>query len=307
MAMDNICALLNEIKTKFPKAELRENEPMSRHCSFRIGGPVRLMVIPKNSEDAAGVLKLLHKNGIKPLIIGNGTNLLVCDEPLERVAVKLGEGLDTVKRVSETKVEAYGGISLARLAQFCAQECLSGLEFAHGIPGSLGGAVSLNAGAYGGEMKDVLVSVKYIDENGEIKEKSGEELELSYRHSVFSDTDNFVLSAVMELQKGVKEEILDKMKILAEKRRNSQPLDKPSGGSTFKRPVGGFAAALLEDAGLKGYSVGGAQVSEKHSGFVINKGEATFKDVMSLMEYVQDVVYEKSGIRLEPELKIIKG
>ncbi len=303
--MDNIGALLHDIKMQLPDLELREQEPMSAHTSFRIGGPARVMVLPSSLDELQALCALLRAKGVSPLIIGNGTNLLVCDEPLDRFIIKLGSGFDSLERRGHSEVFALCGISLARLALSCAHWGLGGLEFAHGIPGSLGGAAFMNAGAYGGEMKDVLKSVTYIDEDACLREKTGEELELSYRHSVFSDTDSVIVGCLLSLHPDSESDILERMRALSEKRRNSQPLDKPSAGSTFKRPVGGYAAALIESAGLKGYCLGGAQVSEKHAGFVINRGGASFEDVRRLMEYIQKTVYAQSGIRLEPEVKII--
>ena len=297
--------LTKDLKTQLPLLNLRENEPMSAHCSFKIGGTVSAMALPSSVEETAELCRLLYEKGVKPLVIGNGTNLLVTDKPLHRFIIKMSDSMSTAEIKGETSVNALCGISLARLATISAHNSLTGLEFAHGIPGTLGGAASMNAGAYGGEMKQVLRSVIYLDENIKINKKTGDEMALSYRHSAFSDTDLIILSCELELQKGIEEEIQARMRELSEKRRSSQPLDKPSAGSTFKRPKQGYAAALIEEAGLKGYSIGGAQVSEKHAGFVINKGDATFDDVKRLMDYIKETVFKKTGIELEPEVKII--
>lgn len=298
--------LLALIRKELPDLELLENEEMSRHCSFRIGGPVRTMAIPGSTGELSRLLALLAEADCRPLIIGNGTNLLVTDRAIARFVIKLGDKLSNMENLGDGRVFAQGGVSLARLASFCAESSLTGLEFAHGIPGTLGGGVCMNAGAYGGELKDVVRRVEYMDRNGRVMEKPIEELDMSYRHSVFSDSDLTVTGCELGLERGDPEKIRDRMRELAEKRRASQPLDRPSAGSTFKRPAGGYAAALIEQAGLKGFSIGGAQVSEKHSGFVINRGGASFEDVLSLMEHIKKSVYEKTGIVLEPEVKIIK-
>ena len=303
--MDDFVLLTKELRARLPQLILLENEPMKAHCSFKIGGEVSAMALPSSIEETSLMCSFLREKGIKPLVIGNGTNLLVTDKPLRRFVIKMSDGMSTMDRRGETGIFALSGVSLARLASECAHLSLTGLEFAHGIPGTLGGAASMNAGAYGGEMKQVLRSVSYLDENMGISEKSGEELELSYRHSVFSDIDGVILGCELELTKGNAEEIFSRMRELSDKRRSSQPLDKPSAGSTFKRPQDGYAAALIEEAGLKGFSLGGAQVSEKHAGFVINRGNASFEDVIQLMEYIKETVYKRTGIVLEPEVKII--
>lgn len=303
--MYDFILLTKELRTQMPKLNLRENEPMSAHCSFKIGGAASAMALPSSIEETFELCSFLKEKGVKPLVIGNGTNLLVTDEPLHRFIIKMSDGMSVAERFGETSLYALCGISLAKLATICAHASLTGLEFAHGIPGTLGGAASMNAGAYGGEMKQVLSSVTYLDENIEICKKTGEDMGLSYRHSAFSDTEKIILGCELTLRTGVEEEILTKMRELSEKRRSSQPLDKPSAGSTFKRPKQGYAAALIEEAGLKGFAIGGAQVSDKHAGFVINKGNATFNDVVNLMEHIKESVYKQTGVELEPEVKII--
>lgn len=303
--MNDFGLLIQEIRAGLQELKLRENEPMRAHCSFKIGGNASVMALPSSVEETEKLCGILRQKGVKPLIIGNGTNLLVTDEPLRRFVIKMSDGMSAIDPRGETGVYALCGVSLAKLAVYCAHASLSGLEFAHGIPGTLGGAASMNAGAYGGEMKQVLRSVTYLDGNIKICEKTGGELKLSYRHSAFSDSDAVILGCELFLDKGDEAGILEKMRVLSEKRRASQPLDKPSAGSTFKRPEKGFAAALIEEAGLKGFSIGDAQVSEKHAGFVINRGKASFDDVRRLMEYIRETVYKNSGIELEPEVKII--
>lgn len=305
--MDNFGRLISEIRAELPRLELRENEQMRDHCSFKIGGAARVMALPSSAEEAEKLCLSLRRSGVEPLIVGNGTNLLVTDSPLDRFVVKFSDKMGSVEKRGDNGVFALSGISLARLASFCAKASLTGLEFAHGIPGTLGGAVSMNAGAYGGEMKDVLRSADYLDENLKLCRKTSKELEMGYRHSVFSETGCVILGAEIELASGSEDAILTRMRELSEKRRASQPLDMPSAGSTFKRPEQGYAAALIDEAGLKGFAIGGAEVSKKHAGFVINRGNATFDEVLALIEHIQKTVYERTGISLEPEVKIIHG
>lgn len=299
--------LINDIRSALPGLEMHENEPMSAHCSFRIGGPARLMACPASGAEAAALLRLLREADAPVELMGKGTNLLVADEGLDAVVVRLGEAISGAELLPGDRVRAGAGISLAKLAVFAAEAGLSGLEFAHGIPGSLGGAVFMNAGAYGGEMKDVLESAEIALPDGTLREVPAEELELSYRHSALEGSGALATAATVKLTPAEPEAIRARMRELMEKRRASQPLDMPSAGSTFKRPVGGYAAALIDQAGLKGFAIGGAQVSEKHAGFVINRGGATFDDVLRLMEHIQKTVLEKSGVRLEPEVRILKG
>ncbi|MDR0951307.1 MAG: UDP-N-acetylmuramate dehydrogenase [Oscillospiraceae bacterium] len=300
---------IQEIKNALPELKLLENEPLREHCSFKIGGAAKYFALPKSEEELAALVALLNRAGCSPLVIGAGTNLLVTDEALDALVVRLGEGLDAVSVTggdgSGVEITAGAGITLARLAAFCAENALAGLAFAHGIPGTLGGGIYMNAGAYGGELKDLVQSVKYLTPDGSFEEKSGAELNFSYRHSAFTETGDVIVSARLRLKPGDRDEILANMRALAAKRRASQPLEKPSAGSTFKRPEGHFAAALIEQAGLKGFTIGGAQVSEKHAGFVINSGGASFNDVRAVMTHVQETVMSKFGVALEPEVRII--
>lgn len=307
MSMNISVAAINEIKARMPELELRQDEAMSRHCSFRIGGAAAILALPATAEAAARLCRLLREMGIDPIIIGNGTNLLVTDEKLDRVVLKIGEKMSEIKADGENSLTAASGVTLARLANTAWKLGLGGLEFAHGIPGSLGGAVCMNAGAYGGEMKDVVKSTTYLDGELNLRRASQEEHDFSYRHSSFSDSNRIVLSCELELVPGDRDAIQTRMQELAEKRKSSQPLDIPSAGSTFKRPKNGYAAELIERAGLKGYAVGGAQVSEKHAGFVVNRGGAAFDDVISVMEHVRDKVVRDFGVLLEPEVKIIRA
>ena len=300
--------LIKEVSQKIPGLIIRSGEPMKNYCSFRIGGPARAIVFPKSDLEVMALLNFLHKKDEQPLIIGNGTNLLVSDAGTKSFVIKLGEGLDSVSQQDLQHLNAYSGITLARLAVRAKELSLTGLEFAHGIPGTLGGAVYMNAGAYAGEMKDVLESVTYIDgKTLEIICAKAKDLDFSYRHSFFCDRQDIILSAVLRLDSGNEDDIAEKMMMLAQKRRSSQPLDKPSAGSTFKRPETGYAAAMIEECGLKGCTIGGAQVSTKHAGFIVNNGGATFSDVVQLMDHVKQTVLREKGVTLEPEVKIISG
>lgn len=297
-------AFLRELRTRCPEMPVLEQEPMARHTSFRIGGPCDAMLMPGSRREIEAAAALLRAAGERPFLLGNGTNLLITGGPFHRVVLRLGERFSRAE-VSGRTLRAESGISLSQLAVTAADHGLGGLEFAHGIPGSLGGAVSMNAGAYGGEMKDVVASVAWLDEDLTFRE--AEDGGFAYRHSRFSDTDRIILETAFSLEEGDREAIRDRMRDLGSRRRASQPLELPSAGSTFKRPAGGYAAALIDRAGLKGYAIGGAQVSEKHAGFVVNRGGATFDDVLRLMEHIQEEVFRTSGIALEPEIKILRG
>ena len=295
-------SLATELRRALPGLRLRENEPMKPHCSFRIGGPAELFAEPASEAELQALCAFLRERGIVPAVIGNGTNLLVHDEGVRGAVIRMGEPFSAVRREGNT-LYAEAGITLARLAVFAKEQGLAGLEFAHGIPGSLGGAVMMNAGAYGGEMKDVIASVRYLDADGRICETA--EPEFAYRHSRFADTGELILGASVRLTEDDPEAIHARMIELWKKRSASQPLDRPSAGSTFKRPATGYAAAMIDGAGLKGLTVGGAQVSEKHAGFVINTGSASFCDVTALMAKITDAVQEKYGVTLEPEVRIL--
>ena len=288
------------------KAEILFDEPLSRHSSFRIGGPARRMAFPADLDQLRRLTDLGRDCGGRPLILGNGTNVLFPDEGLDRLVISTRD-LCEVRREGETELRADAGATLARLAVFAQQNGLAGLEFAHGIPGSVGGAVCMNAGAYGGEMKDVVVCADVYFPGEGVRTLSVEELDLGYRHSLMTDCpDAVVLSTVFRTEPGDAAQIKAKMEELMARRKASQPLEYPSAGSTFKRPVGYFAGKLIQDAGLKGLTVGGAQVSQKHAGFIINKGGATCADVAELIRQVQQRVMEDAGVALEPEVRIIR-
>ena len=295
-------SLAQDLRRAFPGLALRENEPMKAHCSFRIGGPAEVFAEPGSEEELCALWRYLRALGAPVTVIGNGTNLLVHDEGVRGVVVHLGERFSAISCENE-RIFACAGVTLSRLATEAKERGLAGLEFAHGIPGSLGGAVIMNAGAYGGEMKDVVTSVCYLNENGEIGETW--EPGFAYRSSRFSARGELVLGAYLRLTPGDPEAIHARMMELWAKRSASQPLDRPSAGSTFKRPATGYAAAMIDAAGLKGARVGGAQVSEKHAGFVINTGGATFADVTALMALIQETVEKQFGVLLEPEVRIL--
>jgi len=289
------------IQTAFPKLRLAA-EPLSQHTSFRIGG-LSTLAFPSSAEELAALYRFCRKEAIPALLLGAGTNVLAPDEGVEQLVISTRE-LNAVETLDDTRLQAQCGLSLTRLAVFAREHSLTGLEFAHGIPGTVGGGVYMNAGAYGGELSQCVTSVTALLPDGSLWQVSGEELGFSYRNSVFQKKQALVLSAVFQLQHGDREAIAARMAELAEKRRSSQPLEFPSAGSTFKRPAFGYAAALIDQAGLKGRSVGGAEVSQKHAGFVINRGGATAAEVKTLMEEIKQEVYASSGILLEPEVRI---
>lgn len=301
--MDRFEQLRQMLETRCPHLELRWEEPMERHTSFRIGGPVRLMALPAGEEEAIAAVQAAAELDVVPFFMGNGSNLLVPDRGVERFLIKASAGLDWC-RGSGTQITAGSGVILARLAGFARDRGLTGLEFAHGIPGSLGGAVTMNAGAYGGEMAQVVRSVTCLNRDGSVETVT--DFDFSYRHSAFSDGSRMILSAQLELEEGEPEAIRARMEALSDQRRTKQPLEYPSAGSTFKRPEGGFAAALIDQCGLKGRTVGGAQVSEKHAGFIIKRGGATCADVLELADQVRREVLRQTGVELELEIKVLQ-
>ena len=302
--MTELTEFQRKITALLPKIDLKLQEPMSKHTSFRIGGGAEVMAFPKTGEELAEILKTSALLDCKPAILGAGTNVLAPDHGMKGLVVCLKDCLDGMERLDDCRIRVMAGVTMSRAAVFAANLGLSGLEFAHGIPGSIGGGVYMNAGAYGGEICQVCESVEIMDFDGNIRRLSNEEMQFSYRHSVLEDTGDIVLSADFVLTRGEPEAIKAKMKELIGKRSASQPLDLPSAGSAFKRPVGGYAAALIDQAGLKGYQVGGAAISTKHAGFAVNLGGATAEDVKTLLKEVSDKVYENSCIRIEPEIRI---
>ena len=298
-------ALDKTIQDYLPDLKWIADEPMAKHTSFRIGGPAKRMAFPETREQLVLLTGFLQEVGITPLLIGNGTNLLVADEGLDTVVIDTSDRLSHIKLTGEGEITADAGVSLAKLAVFAWKHGLTGLEFAHGIPGTLGGGIVMNAGAYGGELKDVVTEVTALYPDG-VRALMSAELDLSYRHSVFSSGDGIVLGAKLRLEQGDADSIKARMDDLMARRKASQPLELPSAGSTFKRPTGYYAGPLIEGCGLKGCRVGGAEVSRKHAGFVVNAGGATCADVLALIEKVQKTVYDAHGVMLEPEVKIIR-
>lgn len=280
-----------------------EREPMSLHTSFKIGGPADLLVTAPDEEAAAAVFALCGERRIPVMLAGNGTNLLVSDHGIEGVVLRLESGGEPVLAPDGRTVTCCAGYSVKRLCLFARDHGLAGLEFAYGIPGTVGGGVFMNAGAYGGQMADVLVSVRAMDRRGRIRQIPAEALDLGYRHSGLMETGEAVLSAVFRLEPDDKAAVSGRMEDFMARRKEKQPLEYPSAGSFFKRPPGYFAGTLIEQTGLKGFTVGGAQISEKHAGFVINKGGATCGDVLELSRQVRQRVFDRHGVRLEPEVR----
>lgn len=283
-----------------------ENEPMKNYTSFKIGGNAQLLIIANTLRGLTAVLKECNNNSIPVFILGKGSNLLVSDNGIKGVVIKLGKEFMAISLVDDDTIFCGAGVSLAKLCTFACEHSLSGLEFAWGIPGGAGGAAYMNAGAYGGEMKDVLMECHHIDMNGQIGKFTGSQLKLSYRHSVYTDNSYIITGIIVKLKKDSQVEIRSRMDDCMNKRKTKQPLEYPSAGSVFKRPQGYFAGALIEEAGLKGEAVGGAQVSIKHSGFIINTGNATSKDVLDLVEIIKQKVKLNSGVELECEIKAVK-
>lgn len=298
-----IVSFEDKLQSILEKEQISINEPMHRHTTFRVGGPADYYIRPRG-EQIPAVMKACREEGIPVQIIGKGSNLLVGDKGIRGLVLEIGQMMDQISIHGEC-IEAQAGVTLAKIAKAAFRAGLTGLEFAEGIPGTVGGAVVMNAGAYGGEIKNVLTHAEILDEDGKIKSLSVEELELSYRHSCFPKRKGVVLKAVFQLETGNSDEIKSSMEELRNRRMEKQPLEFPSAGSTFKRPEGYFAGKLIMDAGLTGYQIGGAEVSKKHCGFVINKGNATAKDILLLMEEVTKKVEEKFGVELIPEVKII--
>ena len=302
--MTEMTDLQRKLTAMLPDIEIRLAEPLSKHTSFRIGGPAEAMAFPKNS---AALAKLLNASALldcKCYILGAGTNILAPDVGLRGLVICLKDCLDGLEKLGEDKIRVFAGVTMARAAVFAASNGLGGLEFAHGIPGTVGGAVYMNAGAYGGEICDVCVSVDVMRADGTIETIPAGEMNFSYRHSRLEDEYGIVISAVFQLAPKPEEQIRERMQDLLKRRKASQPLDLPSAGSAFKRPVGGYAAAMIDEAGLRGFCIGDAAVSEKHAGFVVNLGNATSKDVCDLLSSVSDKVFERTQIRLEPEVRI---
>ena len=305
--------IIEKVKNIIDEARIKINEPMCNHTTFKVGGVADLFVSVSSEKEITALIRLLKDEAVPYFIVGNGSNLLVSDEGYRGCVICVGKDFSGIEVTNgedageECEIKVLAGTLLIKTANFALEKSLTGLEFASGIPGNVGGAIFMNAGAYGGEMKQVVTSVRLYDiENGEIVEKTCEEMDFSYRHSILKEHPYVVISTTLKLIKGDAVLIKERMDELAIARKTKQPLEYPSAGSTFKRPEGYFAGKLIEDAGLKGYSVGGAEVSIKHSGFVINKNAATAKDVLTLIDDVITIVKDKFDVTLEPEVLILK-
>lgn len=292
------------LKNELDKSEIMVDEPMHNHISFKVGGPADILVRPRTEEEIQKVFKIAKENNIPFIIKGNGSNILIKDGGFRGLVIEIADNFSDYK-IEEETMTVQAGALLSIIGKKAMEASLTGFEFASGIPGTLGGALAMNAGAYGGEMKNIVESVRIMDEDGNIKEYSNEEMAFSYRHSRLSDTKHIALSARIKLQKGIYEDIKEIMYDLRLKRTSKQPLEYPSAGSTFKRPEGYFAGKLIQDSDLKGYQMGGAQVSSKHSGFIINYDKASAKDIINLIDHVKERVFECFGVRLEEEVKIL--
>lgn len=301
MSRDNF---QNRLENIVDKKYIYINEKMGKHTYFKIGGNADIMVEPRSEKELVEVIKLINEFDKEYFILGNGTNLLVSDKGMREVVIKIGDAFGDIV-IDGSEIIAGAGCKLSEVAQKTLENELTGFEFASGIPGAVGGALTMNAGAYGGEMKDIVKSVKCINSKGQIRVYNNEEMIFSYRHSRIQLENLIAIEARFELERGNKEEIAGRIAELNQKRKDKQPLDMPSAGSTFKRPDGDYASRLIEVSGLKGVSFRGAQVSAKHSGFVVNKGNATCEEVVQLIKFVQKVVKDKTGYDLEPEVKVI--
>ncbi|MCT4583536.1 MAG: UDP-N-acetylmuramate dehydrogenase [Peptostreptococcaceae bacterium] len=294
----------NDLKNIMDKENILLNEPMKNHTSFKVGGPANMLLEPQSKEEISQIIKYLNKNDLKYFVIGNGSNLLIKDGGLDLVVIKIGEKFSDFK-INKNKVISKSGALLSVLSKSILKHSLKGFEFASGIPGSLGGAVYMNAGAYGGEMKDIVSKVTVVDKTGEIIVLDSADLGFEYRKSIIASNDYIVVEVELELEEGKYEEIKEYMDELTLKRTTKQPLDMPSAGSTFKRPQGYYAGKLIEDTGLRGLYHRGAQVSEKHCGFVVNKDNANAKDILTLIDIIKSAVYDKFKVKLEEEVRII--
>ncbi len=299
---------MNRLISSLDEREIsyRLNEPMKLYTTFKTGGPAKLFIVPRNNEELKDVICLCEANKTETFILGKGSNLLVSDGGItDKAVIFIGENFDYIKEIDDCTFEAGAGTSVAAICKFALSKSLSGLEFAYGIPGSVGGAAFMNAGAYGGEVKDVITLCRHIDNNGNEGLFCSDELDFSYRHSVYSDGGYVITSVVFQLKKGDRNDIEAAMHDFITRRKDKQPLEYPSAGSVFKRPVGYFAGALIEQSGLKGKRIGGAMVSEKHAGFIINYDNATTTDVVNLIKYCQQTVKDKFSVELETEIKFV--
>ena len=296
--------ILDQIRALTNGKNLLVNEPMKNHTSFQIGGCADILVMPEDAETILSIIKMCRAEKVPYFIMGNGTNLLVSDKGIRGVVIKTSNGLNKVT-INDNIIEAQSGILLSRLADIALENSLTGLEFASGIPGTLGGAVAMNAGAYGGEMKNVITETRYLDEDNKERLVTGDQHQFGYRNSIFQGSDRFIISSLLKLQPGEKRKIKATMDDFNQRRHDKQPLELPSSGSTFRRPEGYYVGKLIEDCGLKGYRIGGAQVSAKHSGFIVNQNNATAADVLNLIDHIQKTIEDKFGVKLKTEVKFV--
>jgi UDP-N-acetylmuramate dehydrogenase len=306
MKNDRWCVLIEKIKSIISEDRILHDVPMKEHTSMRVGGIVKTLILPSCKKEIVDIIKILIDMNIPYYVIGNGTNLIVSDEGYSGVVIKIADNFADIN-VSGDEITALSGASLAAVSNTAMLNSLSGMEFASGIPGTIGGAVAMNAGAYGCEMKDVVTETSCVDEQGNLRLLKGAEHDFTYRSSRIQKKKLIVVEVKMRLQRGEISAIKEKMRYFNTCRREKQPLELPSAGSVFKRPQGFFAGKLIEDAGLRGYRIGGAKISEKHCGFIVNTGDATAGDVIKLIEYVKERVYQCSGVILEHEVKILGG
>lgn len=298
--------ILEEIKKIIPKERIHINESMSKHTSFKIGGNAKILVNIVSVFELQEILKILKKENIRIIIIGNGSNILVSDKGIDGIVLKIEIKKFEIQKIdSKYRITLGAGCKLGEISYKLADKNISGFEFASGIPGTIGGAIRMNAGAYGSEMKDIVNSITYIDRNGQISKINNKEAKFEYRNSIFSKKDYIIIETEIELESGKKEEIIEKIKEYQKNRIEKQPIEYPSAGSVFKRGDGFITAKLIDECGLKGYQIGGAQISEKHAGFIINKGNAKAKDVEDLIKYIKKQVLEKFGVEIETEIEII--
>lgn len=298
--------IYDELALRVQPTRIFVEEPMWRHISFKVGGPAKFLVTPKTVEELVGIVELCVESEWPYLILGNGSNVIFDDEGYSGIVIKISTFLSKIQVIGN-QIKVQSGALMAAVSSKAMEHSLTGFEFASGIPGTLGGAVFMNAGAYGGEMKDIVDSVTVLCEDGKLKKRKAEDLDFAYRHSIFQSNDEIIVEVTLNLTKGNKKAILEEIKTLAHKRNSKQPVTYPSAGSIFKRPEGHYAGQLIDEAGLRGVSIGGAQVSELHCGFIINTGNATAKDIMRLISKVQNDVYVKSGVMLEPEVRFVIG
>lgn len=298
--------ILDKIEKIIPKERIFLNEPMSKHTTFKIGGKAKIFIKINSVQELQNLLKIIKEDNIKVLIIGNGSNILVCDEGFDGIVLKIEIKKFVIQEDNSKFLITLGtGNKLGEIAYKLADKNISGFEFASGIPGTVGGAIRMNAGAYGSEMKDIVNSITYMDRNGQISKITNKEAKFEYRNSIFSKKDYIIIETEIELESGKKEEIIEKIKEYQKNRIEKQPIEYPSAGSVFKRGDGFITAKLIDECGLKGYQIGGAQISEKHAGFIINKGNAKAKDVEDLIKYIKKQVLEKFGVEIETEIEII--